>query len=321
MAAAGCTSSGDVEVIDAADSAETDVVAESETSPTSEPPVDESEAEVSDDEEQAADGGQSTDQVAAEPSQIIAPDDAWDELEEPWFVYGVDSDDVLNVRSGPGADSDVIFELDPTAKVLRYSEVVFNDADRWGPVAVGSGVGWVNLAFLRPVPSVSTPTVEGEPSLPVAELELVIGALGDPEALSSYVGPAGLLISTEAFVNGDEVVLSTDDLNAASDRDYQWGVESGSGDEIESSVGDYLSRVAGNPAFTSTEVIGHDVAVGTGNIPNNIADAFPGAQWIEYHFTGTSYFGGLDWESVSLVFDATGDELMLLAIVSAAWAP
>lgn len=61
-------------------------------------------------------------------------------------VVGVASDDVLNVRSGPGASNPVVGEL---AHDARGVEVV-RAQDGWGLVNVMEGTGWASLRYLAP---------------------------------------------------------------------------------------------------------------------------------------------------------------------------
>ena len=95
-----------------------------------------------------------------------------------------------------------------------------------------------------------------------------------------------------------------------------WGTEDGEGGEIESSIGEFLTAIAGSAAITSTEAIGFDTTISSGNLINNIATTFPDARVVEYYFGGTTFFGGSDWESVTFVFDDTDK---LLAIALGAW--
>lgn len=61
-------------------------------------------------------------------------------------VVGVGSDDVLNVRAGPGAGFPIVGEL---AYDARAVEVIRRDGN-WGMVNVPEAVGWTSLRFLTP---------------------------------------------------------------------------------------------------------------------------------------------------------------------------
>ena len=66
----------------------------------------------------------------------------------PMFkVVNVRDDDVLNVRSGPSADFDVIGELPPAGRGIAITGAC---RSQWCPVNLGSTSGWVNRIYLAP---------------------------------------------------------------------------------------------------------------------------------------------------------------------------
>ncbi|WP_199559094.1 SH3 domain-containing protein [Nioella nitratireducens] len=61
-------------------------------------------------------------------------------------VTGVASDDVLNVRSGPGVENRIVGALPPSATQV---EIVGTTQDRgWGRVSLGEVSGWVSMRYL-----------------------------------------------------------------------------------------------------------------------------------------------------------------------------
>ena len=67
---------------------------------------------------------------------------------EPLFrVANVRSDDVLNVRSGPSADFDVVGELPPGSRGIAVTSAC---RSKWCPVQHHATSGWVNSAYLAP---------------------------------------------------------------------------------------------------------------------------------------------------------------------------
>lgn len=65
-------------------------------------------------------------------------------------VVGVSFDDVLNVRSSPDPDAEIIGDLAPSSKDVEV--VRPDDTGNWGLVNSGEGTGWVSLAFLARQP-------------------------------------------------------------------------------------------------------------------------------------------------------------------------
>lgn len=83
--------------------------------------------------------------VLAAPA--MATTDAYPAL---YDVVGVASDDVLNIRSGPGTEYPVIGTLAPDAEGI---EVIAPSADvSWAKINVGEETGWVSLTFVVPQP-------------------------------------------------------------------------------------------------------------------------------------------------------------------------
>ncbi len=285
------------------------------------------EQSVAGDEPSAPEGG--SENAPGGDVNAIDIDPSWEPTGEPHFVYGVDEDDTLNVRAEPGVDGEILGTLAPNATGIDvFVPVEWIGESRWAPIGFGDGAGWVNLAFLRPEPSTSTPAIEGvadEALLDaVADTLVALGARTAPpdlESLSVLVGLDGLTLSPETFVADDSVVLTNADLVEPGSGDLEWGSEPGTGDPIVMSIQEFIDQLAGSPALTSTEVVGYDVTVGSGTTINNLADRFPGAAVVEYHYEGTAFYGGLDWASVRFVYDVTFPNPVLLAIVQDAWAP
>jgi hypothetical protein len=76
---------------------------------------------------------------------VVAPGEAAAAYE----VIGVRSDDVLNVRSGPGVGSDVVTEFPPGAgDIVVTGEAAMVGNDRWVRVTRTVG-GWVNARYLE----------------------------------------------------------------------------------------------------------------------------------------------------------------------------
>ena len=79
--------------------------------------------------------------------------------------------------------------------------------------------------------------------------------------------------------------------------------------------------------FAAGEII-HDAylgptfqqGIGQGNSINNIAQIYPSAVTVEYHFEGfEEEYAGLDWRSLRLVFEASGGTWYLVGIVHDEW--
>ncbi len=257
--------------------------------------------------------------------QAVDPD--WNELSRPYLVYGVEEDDRLNLRSGPGLASEVVASIGFTSSELTvYDEVIFVGSDRWSPVRLGTNddgaVGWANLAFLRPQSGDADLAFEGSTDNAVLSwANEVSELLWSPERVADFVGPDGVIVSTDAFIDPEDLVLSERDLRNPSDEMVLWGYEDGSGESITRTLIEQFNLMQGSTALTSTDVIGIDTEIGWSNTINNVAEVFPGATVIEYHFAGTEDYANLDWTSIRLVFETTEGvaQPVLVAIVQAGW--
>lgn len=83
--------------------------------------------------------------LLAGPAQ--ATQDAFPAL---YDVVGVASDDVLNIRSGPGAEFEVIGTLAPDAEGVEV--IAPNDRFTWAQINSGEGTGWISMSFVVPQP-------------------------------------------------------------------------------------------------------------------------------------------------------------------------
>ena len=75
----------------------------------------------------------------------------------PYHIHSVASDDVLNMRSGPGINNSIVGEIPPNGTdVIIIGLGVKQDGDWWVPVRYGSAAGWANSYFMEPI--ISDPT-------------------------------------------------------------------------------------------------------------------------------------------------------------------
>lgn len=80
-------------------------------------------------------------------------------LPEVYSVTGVQSGDVLNVRSGPGASFEKVGEIAP----FDISVEILEQQDGWGRVGIGEGNGWVSMRYLA-----LNPAIDGEIPRPLS---------------------------------------------------------------------------------------------------------------------------------------------------------
>lgn len=61
-------------------------------------------------------------------------------------VTGVDENDMLNVRNGPGIDHDILGKLPPDATGIEVVDT--DETGEWGLINIDEGAGWVAMRYL-----------------------------------------------------------------------------------------------------------------------------------------------------------------------------
>ncbi|MEW5986092.1 MAG: SH3 domain-containing protein [Chloroflexota bacterium] len=169
-------------------------------------------------------------------------------------VIYVTADDVLNVRTGPGADNEVAGELPPDAQGIEITgpgQTV--EGHVWTPITAGSLSGWVNSFYLTEAITGGEFCQDGDvATLVEALLAAVVNR--DGEALAGLVHPQrGLRVQTywwnpTVFFSGDQLAgLFT------SNESYYWGIEDGSGFDINGSFSQVILPMLDKDLLPATE--------------------------------------------------------------------
>jgi hypothetical protein len=246
----------------------------------------------------------------------------------PFAVAGVASDDVLNVRSGPGVGHDVVGTIPYYGfDVSVHAGGQEVDGSWWVPVEYQGLAGWVNNNYLARQVGVTGEAI-------AARAAQVILALRDRDmrTLANLAHPGdGLRFSPYGYVRagagapeGQDLVFGAAEVAGlwSDPTIYMWGSAAGSGTPIELAFAGYYDEYVYDVDFAQPDVVGFDVTIGTGNTIDNIAEVYPGAFTVEYHFEGFDpQYAGLDWRSLRLVFEESGGSWYLVGIVHDEWTP
>lgn len=241
-------------------------------------------------------------------------------------VVNVASNDVLNVRSGPGVNRPIV------GTVPHYGRDVEVHAgeqevggSRWVPVQHGEVSGWANSKYLaRQVGYL------GDPVAARAAQAIMALKEQDMDKLAGLVHPVkGVTFSPYTYVRPLQGAPGEADLvfSASQLRDlwsdatiYHWGVFDGSGEPIELTFPEYYERFVYDVDFARPDAVGFDEAVGQGNTINNIAEVYPNAVTVEYHFEGIDpEYEGMDWRSLRLVLEEVDGAWYVVGIVHDEW--
>ena len=243
-----------------------------------------------------------------------------------YTVVSVESHDVLNVRAGAGVVHSIVGSLPPYGMdVLVTGSGEDVAGSLWVPIRYQDVTGWVNSHYLaRQVGS-----VEEEIAARAAQTIMALKN-EDLETLASLVHPDnGVRFSPYTYVRAEPGALGGEDLVFSAERIgdffadqtvYTWGVFDGTGEPIGFTARQYYDRFIYDVDFARPHVVGFNETVGAGNTINNIAEVYPQAITVEYHFEGFDpQFTGLDWRSLRLVLEEKEGAWYLVGIVHDEW--
>lgn len=142
--------------------------------------------------------------------------------------------------------------------------------------------------------------------------------------LASFVHPEkGLRFSPYGTIQekGDQVFSPTEILSLFSDSTARsWGYYDGSGKPIKKNFSEYFTEFVYDVDFATAPKISFDEPIGQGNTLNNIADVYPDAHVVEFHFPGfDQQYEGMDWKSLRLIFEAVNNQWFLVGIIHDQW--
>lgn len=155
--------------------------------------------------------------------------------------------------------------------------------------------------------------------------EEVLIALEDKDykKLSSFVHPrSGVLFSAHAFVDTtDNTRLSAAQLAdpAMLSRKVNWGAFEPN-DTI--TIGAYFNKFVYDVDFLNAEIKSVNSFHSRGTDLNNIKEAFPGTDIVEFYFPGFDpKYEGMDFRGLRLVFKTENNKRYLVGIVHDQWTP
>lgn len=165
---------------------------------------------------------------------------------------------------------------------------------------------------------------------------LVLDALmtKDMNALIPLVDPKkGVRFTPETHVRltaqdaggpADRVVYADQLLSeSGSTKKETWGVADGSGEPIELTFEQYLSKYVADHDYRNAKDVRWNHVMDRGSSVDNAMQAYPDAQIVEYHFPGfDAQYGGLDWTSLRLVLQKNADgHWYLIGVIHDHWTP
>ncbi|SMF77829.1 Copper amine oxidase N-terminal domain-containing protein [Paenibacillus uliginis N3/975] len=145
----------------------------------------------------------------------------------------------------------------------------------------------------------------------------------DIEQLAKLSHSKGVTFSPYAYVDRTkDVTLSKEKLSEGFEnkKTYQWGKFDGSGKPISMSFENYYKKFVYSQDFAKAPYVGYNESKSQGNTINNASKVYPGAVFVEYYFDGINpEYGGIDWQSLRLVFQKEGSSWVLSGIIHDEW--
>lgn len=234
-------------------------------------------------------------------------------------VIYVASDDVLNIRSGPGVAYDVIGALAYNAEGVQVTgDGVFVENSTWLPIAKNSLEGWVNGRFLTTAFDPQTFCASEAAQRLIDQFQTAV-AQEDGALLANLIHPERGLRVRLAWWN-PEVRLEGDGRLAlfTNETIYDWGVQDGSGAPIVGTFGDIVlpSLQATVPAVEPT--CNELIAGGTAGLVT-LPAGYGQHTFASFHTPGTAQYDNLDWTTWLLGFEMWQGELFVSYLVLYRW--
>lgn len=185
----------------------------------------------------------------------------------------------------------------------------------------------------QPKPTATATPVPAGKILTPAEAEKIIASRAkeallaiknkDGQKLATFVHPdLGLRFSPYAYVSKENKLFTPELVKTlfTSNIKYTWGYQDGSGKPIVTTFKDYYSKFVYTHDFANAPEVYYNQFIERGNTIDNSKQFYPGSIVVEYHFPGfDQQLGGMDWESLKLVFSQKNSNWYLAGIIHDEW--
>lgn len=140
-----------------------------------------------------------------------------------------------------------------------------------------------------------------------------------PSNLARIMTSSGVRFSPYVNMTANDRIIGLNGMSQlfTDPNTYTWGIQDGSGEPIVLTGAAYVSnKITNKPYATATPTI--NGTIGRGNMISNVADTYLGNVWIEYYIPPTDE-GGMDWQSLILVFEYQYNQWFLVGVVNDQW--
>lgn len=162
--------------------------------------------------------------------------------------------------------------------------------------------------------------------LQLAEKVLVTLKEKNFKQLATYAHPdSGIFFSAYAYVDKtDKTRLSVAELNnpATASRKVKWGAFDPQDSSALITITTYFDKYVYDEDFLEAPKKSVNQFHNRGTTINNIQEAFPNTEIVEFHFPGFDpKYEGLDYRTLRLVFKPENNKYLLTGIVHDQWTP
>jgi hypothetical protein len=235
-------------------------------------------------------------QLQATPTPQPARAESKENENAVYRVVFVESDDVLNVRSGPGIENGIVGTLAPGSSDLRATaNAEITDGSLWLRIMNDEVAGWVNRRFLTEQLERGAFCQEEDVSRLVDSLrEAVAGR--DDDLLSALLDPQGGLRLNRHWWN-PKIYIDHEDTSGLfeSSETFHWGIADGTGESIDGSFADVILPLLDRDLLLANELgcdeIIHGGTAGLIKLPT----PYDGIHFVSLHRAPDSDGFELDW--------------------------
>jgi hypothetical protein len=155
--------------------------------------------------------------------------------------------------------------------------------------------------------------------------DTVIRAIGskDSKTMSDYIHPVkGVRFTPYTHVSLErDMVFDKEAINKffSDQNSYLWGFYDGIGNEIEMTPSEYYNKFIYSRDFLNAESIGYNQVLSSGNMIENQFEVYDDPIVVEYYFSGSPQYAGMDWRSLRLVFEQYEGDWKLVGIIHNQW--
>lgn len=240
-----------------------------------------------------------------------------------YAVILIPADDLLNIRSGPGAENSVVGTLQPSQSGLtRTGQSVSVGDDLWVEIHnPGGGAGWVDAEFLTEYVAPSEFCADARVVSLLRNLEAAVNTM-DGELFKSLVSPAHGL---DVVYIRDAMVAnySPEEASWAFQSAYvvDWGPGAGSGEPVTGTFPEVILPAL-QDVFKNLNTACNEVKLGGATYLVEWPMEYTNINFYSLHNPGNDpSYGGLDWRAWLTGVEYVDGQPYLFALLHYQWEP